>query len=83
MTHPLTDEIIDTQDWGFSSPEFDEECDMTFYDKDDMRAAADWQLEQVIKWLKDYTKSVEFRYHPQYVATRLKKEMRPTTQKDN
>lgn len=77
MTHPLTDEELKKLFWDYA-------VDTGIgYDwtSDGMRAAADWQLEQVIEWLKDYTKSVEFRYHPQYVTTRLKKEMRP--QKSN
>lgn len=40
MTHPLTDEMIEEIGWYDPDP-------------DDMRAAADWQLEQVIKWLYD------------------------------
>jgi hypothetical protein len=73
MTHPLTDEIIGQIQTRHGGPRYG--C------YPDFRAVADWQLEQVIEWLKDYTKSVEFRYHPQYVATRLKEEMRP--QEDN
>ena len=45
MTHPLTDEIMDkisVDGPGYSNP----------YDEDDMRAAADWQLEQVIEWIE-------------------------------
>jgi len=38
--HPLTDQIIEKIAEG------------VFY-KCDMRAAADWQLEQVIKWIED------------------------------
>ena len=76
MTHPLTDEIIEdillNRYWWELEP-----C------QDSLRDAADWQLEQVIKWLKDYTETVEFRYHPQYVTTRLKKEMRPQQQENN
>ena len=44
--HPLTDEICrhlaDTEDRPFTSIEMD-----------NMRAAADWQLERVIEWLLD------------------------------
>jgi hypothetical protein len=44
--HPLTDEfcrqIADTEDRLFTSIEMD-----------NMRAAADWQLEQVIEWIED------------------------------
>jgi hypothetical protein len=44
MTHPLTDEMmskIHGNRPGYSNP----------YDEDDMRAAADWQLEQCINEL--------------------------------
>ncbi len=42
MTHPLTDEICDqiTDELGYDTIE------------NAMRAGADWQLEQVIKWAK-------------------------------
>jgi len=48
MTHPLTDEIIeeiaeDVFYYDYSIPIF--RCDM--------RSAADWQLEQVMKWLDE------------------------------
>ena len=52
MTHPLTEEMMDKihgDDPGYSNP----------YDEDDMRAAADWQLEWVIKWLR---KNLDERY---------------------
>jgi len=46
MTHPLTDEICrhlaDTEDRPFTSIEMD-----------NMRDAADWQLEQVVQWIED------------------------------
>ena len=40
MTHPLTDEMCYGMRVGYSSAE-------------SMRAAADWQLEQVIRWLDE------------------------------
>jgi len=43
--HPLTNEMMRTIHGnrpGYSNP----------FDEDDMRAATDWQLEQVIEWLK-------------------------------
>ena len=40
--HPLTDEVIHRE----FLPKF---C----YRENDLRAAADWQLEQVIEWLRD------------------------------
>ena len=58
---------------------------------DFMRAAADWQLEQVIKWLKD--NMPKYVYQDYYGADEqqevfktlenLKLAMRPTTQDDN
>ena len=42
--HPLTDEICRQITWDVRPK---------ISDEDDMRAAADWQLEQVIEWLKD------------------------------
>ena len=70
--HPLTDEIcksiavcypynnrIDIEDCGHLT---------------DMRAAADWQLEQVVEWLKD-----ELDYDPNLLLD-LKEAMRPQRQ---
>ena len=54
MTHPLTDEIIRknfTPDYDYFEGLEGEIC-LGFSD-DDLRSAADWQLEQVIEWLKD------------------------------
>lgn len=72
MNHSLTDEII-LSIW--LKAEDEKRGGPTQYDL--MRAAADWRLEQVIEWLEDYTKTVEFLKHPQYVVTELKKAMRP------
>ena len=52
MTHPLTDEMIlelvkhvsETTDWNNC-----DEYPSTLY----ARAAADWQLKQVVEWMKD------------------------------
>ena len=67
MNHPLTDEIV---------------CQIKSKDNtyfEDMRAAADWQLEQVIKYLEDNLLSILWsNYVP--VDThidRFKKAMRP------
>jgi hypothetical protein len=62
MTHPLTDEIC---------LEITNRPYMIDTRKDDMRAAADWQLKQVINWCSKYihTKSVDA----------LREAMRPTT----
>jgi len=48
MTHSLTDEIICTQGWG-TCVDFG-----VYYDEDSLRAATDWQLEQVMKWINEY-----------------------------
>ncbi len=45
--HPLTDEIVEKQ-FG----RYDGIDEVMVYDEDDIRAAADWQLEQVTEWLK-------------------------------
>ena len=70
--HPLTDEICrhlaDTEDRPFTSIEMD-----------NMRAAADWQLEQVIEWLRD---THEEHIGLLAVIKDLREAMRPT-QEDN
>ena len=77
MTHPLTDEIIDT----FASPQYDYfegigEINLG-YDYDDLRAAADWQLEQVIEWLEVNLIKHGFHEGYAYLYKDLKKAMRP------
>ena len=76
MTHPLTDDLCH-QIAELWPPE-----DAAEYDN--MRSAADWQLEQVIKWLDenisnytdaDYLGSCE---HIDDLEEHLKKAMRPT-----
>ena len=77
--HPLTEEMMDKihgDESGYSNP----------YDEDDMRAAANWQLEQVMNWLdKHLTNYLD----PDYLGScesipdledDLKKAMRPTTE---
>jgi len=74
--HPLTDEICrhlaDTEDRPFTSIEMD-----------NMRAAADWQLEQVIEWMKVNLIKHGFHEGYAYLYKDLKKAMRPATQEDN
>ena len=48
MSHPLTDDTISAKKWGYP-----DEYGNWYYDEDDMRAAADWQLEQCAKCLRD------------------------------
>jgi len=64
--------------------------DLCTFNADDMRAAADWQLEQVIEWLKEH--AAEYSYEDYYGACYnengllddFKEAMRPTnTQEDN
>jgi len=48
MTHPLTDDTIQyVKKLGCH------DLGTWIYTENDLRAAADWQLEQVIDWLKD------------------------------
>jgi len=73
MSHPLTDKII--------------RCDKKLgcydlgtwiYTENDLRTAADWQLEQVIEWIRDT--------HEEYIIKDLREAMRPTnttTQENN
>jgi hypothetical protein len=73
--HPLTDEICDKIQDSVHP------CD-----PDNMRAAADWQLEQVIEWLKDYTSDdvgVGCYVYMNSFSHDLRKAMRPTIQEDN
>ena len=85
MTHPLTDDFCHriAESWPPDAAE-----------KDNMRSAADWQLEQVIKWLRE---NLDERYivdgdvldlvmDVESVVIDLKQAMRPTTtttQEDN
>ena len=76
MNHPLTDEIcksiavcypynnrIDIEDCGHLT---------------DMRAAADWQLEQVIEWIKQgHLYDLEYHTHCLDMIADLKAAMRP------
>jgi len=83
--HPLTDDIINT----FASPQYDYfegigEINLG-YDYDDLRAGADWQLKQVIEWLKEH--AGEYAYEDYYgpcfndngLLDDLEEAMRPTT----
>jgi hypothetical protein len=92
--HPLNDEIC--KDVGtcitiLTAPGDPDPYLCPQYIGDDMRAAADWQLEQVIEWLKD--NMPKYVYQDYYGADEqqevfktlenLKLAMRPTTQDDN
>jgi len=80
--HPLTDDIIDT----LASPQYDcfegigdVNCGFTY---DDLRAAADWQLEQVIEWIKEKEYD-QVDYDEIIYADDLRKAMRPTTTQED
>jgi hypothetical protein len=78
MTHPLTDEMIDELA-QFNSDLTGEQV----VNRDhDMRAAADWQLEQVIEWIKECP-NYDLDYHAECdrMIKDLKEAMRP--QEDN
>lgn len=73
--HPLTDAVCDS----IASPYYNPYG----VDYDDLRAAADWQLQQVINWLNTTP-----HYHcPSVMAQMLQEAMRPTntttTQENN
>ena len=81
MTHPLTDaiceQIADTEDRPFTAIE-----------RDNMRAAADWQLEQMIELIFSTKTKAESWQSPRLeailgrMASELRTSMRPT-QEDN
>ena len=75
--HPLTDEICDGLVLFYLESE---------YDYVEMRAAADWQLEQVEKWLKDNVAVYAYQgsnmcvcFDENGLLNDLRKAMRPTT----
>ena len=77
MTHPLTDEIIRknfTPDYDYFEGLEGEIC-LGFSD-DDLRSAADWQLEQVIDWIEEYLTAGDV------ISESLKEAMRPQQQED-
>ncbi len=73
--HPLTDEIVEKQ-FG----RYDGIDEVMVYDEDDIRAAADWQLEQVVEFASNYT-FLAFRDSGEKMAfiDRLKEAMRPNS----
>ena len=78
--HPLTDELAKSiaPNWEWAM-DVGEEIVFTY---DDMRAAADWQLEQVIKWLEE-TEYDQYIHDEIIYASDLRKAMRPQQQEDN
>ena len=86
--HPLTDDLC-CQLWQDNKDnwlKFQEPCPAT---RRTMRAAADWQLEKVIDWLKtnieDYVLEDYYSTYflPEAFFNDFKKAMRPTTQEEN
>ena len=78
--HPLTDDIIDT----LASPQYDDfGGDIggvnTGFNYDDLRAAADWQLEQALKWLNEIIFERGTSYEAINIPEELAEAMRPTT----
>jgi len=80
--HPLTDKVIDShENWGCVCYEG------IMYDHSDLRAAADWQLEQVVEWIKRHPwvgsdcpiYDFEDEQDRSQLIADLKKAMRPTT----
>ncbi len=80
MTHPLTDEILSQ----FGEPGLEGYEDKRLFFADDMRAVADWQLEQVVEFASNYT-FLAFRDSGEKMAfiDRLKEAMRPNTQEES
>ena len=84
MNHPLTDEIIEE----IAQFEPDLTDPLILNRVHDMRAAADWQLEAVIEWLKTQTDySGTFYYETlddiETIEDALMSAMRPQQQEDN
>ena len=79
MTHPLTDDLAED-----IAPDAQWAGDIgdTVFRHSDMRSAADWQLEQVIEWIKQ-GHLYDLQYHTDCLdmISDLKKAMRP--QEDN
>ena len=78
MTHPLTDDIIESE---LATPtHFISGSLVGMFTHDDMRAVADWQLEQVVSHLENYNDPI---WHAllkdelQTLINDLKKAMRP------
>ena len=89
MKHPLTDKIIEEELLDDQDELLYRTCFPQSYYEGDFRAGADWQLEQVMKWLKetnyDYTYDAHedlFDYMVEKIEN-LRKAMRPTQKKNS
>ena len=69
MKHPLTDEMCEDLMQRTSKYPYTDDV------IEDMRTAADWQLEQVTKWLKATKSTVKI--CPSVLAVQLEQAMRP------
>ena len=80
VNHPLTDETLEQEQ--FRSYLLSKDVEELWHTRDDMRAAADWQLEQVIEWL--YAAIFD---QPEVdivsLPEELRKAMRPTQEGNN
>ena len=88
MKHPLTDKIIEEELLDDQDELLYRTCFPQSYYEGDFRAGADWQLEQVMKWLKsqkDYPGSDYYDLSTlESIECSLRQAMRPTnTQEDN
>ena len=97
MTHPLTDEICEQIRDSIPKLRRDEHGHIFSHDGQrildgmveemsedlnaEMRSAADWQLEQVIEWLKEKEYD-QLDYDEIIYADDLRKAMRPVTQEN-
>jgi len=85
--HPLTDEICEDLPGAscitiITAPGEPDPYICPQYIADDMRAAADWQLEQVKEWLRDNLQDRRYSgigIDVDYVIEALAQDMRPTT----
>ena len=77
VNHPLTDEILEQEQ--FRSYLLSKDVEELWHTRDDMRAAADWQLEQVIEWIRVaiYEKSADCFINIWSLPEELKEAMRP------
>lgn len=92
--HPLTNKKLFKKFWDYTVDA--DVMGQVFYTPDGVRAAADWQLEQVKEWLRNNLKSEHFYWRittpagykrdeidVYQVLKELQEAMHPTTQEDN
>lgn len=83
--HPLTDETCEDLSSCITiltAPGDPDPYICPQYIADDMRAAADWQLEQVIEWIKGKEYD-QYHFDEIIYAEDLRKAMRPQQQQEN